>query len=538
MKRYTPFIISSTILILIVIIELASILKINSGIFVYTLDDAYIHLSMAENIANFGYGINLGEFSSCCSSIICPILLAPFTIFTFVTIIPLVLNFLSTLGTLYLSWKIFELVFENSPRKIFINSVLLSFLIPATGMVGLIFSGMEHSFQVFSVVLVLYAIVLELRGSFNPGLMIFSIGLASVIRYENLSVCLFALAFFFVRGRRRYSVYGFVFVAILHTVFALFLFHNGSSFLPASVLLKTNSLHTSLFSISKFVNTITTYFGGLYFSISVFLLGYYFFNYKKNVYGVLGFGCAFVMLLHLTIGFTQSVGDFSTDQSYFFRYEMYQWTFALLTLAIIGKRMIQKLAQYSPILFILFFASAEMYFCARTNNIVLTIPTASNNIYEQQYQNHRLVSELYKKSVAVNDIGYVSFQNDSYVLDLWGLASKEIWKLRISNPLKTEWMDSVVTLKGIELAIIYDVWFPFVPHAWTKIAELTLTKKQITASENVVAYYATQKETVDDVKRTLRAFQKILPDSSMLMIYDASAAAVTSPATNSIPAHK
>ena len=53
---------------------------------------------------------------------------------------------------------------------------------------------------------------------------------------------------------------------------------------------------------------------------------------------------------------------------------------------------------------------------------LLTIPVAANNIYEQQFQMHRFATGWWKKPIAVNDLGWVAFRNDAYVLDLWGLV--------------------------------------------------------------------------------------------------------------------
>ena len=51
----------------------------NEGEFTYALDDTYIHLAVAKNLGAHGtWGINPGEFSSCTSSILWPLLLALF----------------------------------------------------------------------------------------------------------------------------------------------------------------------------------------------------------------------------------------------------------------------------------------------------------------------------------------------------------------------------------------------------------------------------------------------------------------------------
>ena len=44
----------------------------------YPLDDVYIHLAMASEIAKGGYGVNSGEYASAASSALYPVLLSPF----------------------------------------------------------------------------------------------------------------------------------------------------------------------------------------------------------------------------------------------------------------------------------------------------------------------------------------------------------------------------------------------------------------------------------------------------------------------------
>ena len=77
---------------LAVVVLFAGILKINNGTFVYTLDDPYIHLALAEKIAQGHYGINSGEASAPSSSIVWPFLLAPGARPAWGTYLPLALN--------------------------------------------------------------------------------------------------------------------------------------------------------------------------------------------------------------------------------------------------------------------------------------------------------------------------------------------------------------------------------------------------------------------------------------------------------------
>ena len=57
-------------LLLMVGFELWAILTLNHGVFLYVLDDTYIHLGLAARLYGAHYGINAGEASSPSSSIL------------------------------------------------------------------------------------------------------------------------------------------------------------------------------------------------------------------------------------------------------------------------------------------------------------------------------------------------------------------------------------------------------------------------------------------------------------------------------------
>jgi hypothetical protein len=516
MKKYLPFAVSSVLLILVTFVEFVTILRTNFGMFVYTLDDTYIHLSVAENIGRGSYGINPGEFASAASSIIWPFLLAPFTYFSFGLYIPLLLNIFFQIGTLYVLWKIFDRVFNFVKQKDLLVSILLVLMIPATAMVGLIFTGMEHSLQVFSIVLILYAIIQELHGEFDARIMISSVVLASIVRYENLSVCLFAAAFFFVRGRKKQALLSMVIVIASLLLFSLFIYLNEGSFLPSSVMAKMSAMRSSALNFSKIFEVTRSSFGMLYVA-AVFVIILIAVVQRNDITAVvLAAGAVFITLLHLSYGKTQYYGSLFMDFGYYFRYEMYLWTFLLTVTIILSRTFLVTLFNYSKSLFIVLLTVTEIVFCGRANVMLFSIPLASNNVFEQHVQIHDFVARFYRKPVAVHDIGCVSYNNNNYVLDLWGLTSKKVFNIRKSNAGKSEWLDSLVTAKNISLVIIYDVWFPRHPAHWTKIAELTLTKPEITASENVVSFYAVN--NTEETVQKLRAFRNEVPLKEMLRI--------------------
>ena len=80
----------------IVLIEL-NVLKFTNGIFIYPLDDTYIHMSIAKNLAlHNNWGISTNEFQSASSSILYTLLLsALFKLFSVNTLIPFIINLIA-----------------------------------------------------------------------------------------------------------------------------------------------------------------------------------------------------------------------------------------------------------------------------------------------------------------------------------------------------------------------------------------------------------------------------------------------------------
>lgn len=91
-----------TLLMTLIGIELLIVLVLNDGKLIYTLDDPYIHLALAENICNGHYGVNIAEYSAPSSSAIWPLIMAPFCRLSIFEYVPLILNSLAAALTLWL----------------------------------------------------------------------------------------------------------------------------------------------------------------------------------------------------------------------------------------------------------------------------------------------------------------------------------------------------------------------------------------------------------------------------------------------------
>ena len=103
LSRYvTPGVVAVAAFAVLMTAVLVAAMARTAGHFVYSLDDPYIHLALAERLARGHYGINLFEVTSPSSSIIWPFLLIPGADTSFHSWLPLALNFAFGCATAWL----------------------------------------------------------------------------------------------------------------------------------------------------------------------------------------------------------------------------------------------------------------------------------------------------------------------------------------------------------------------------------------------------------------------------------------------------
>ncbi|MBF0545361.1 MAG: hypothetical protein HQM08_13055 [Candidatus Riflebacteria bacterium] len=236
-----------------------------------------------------------------------------------------------------------------------------------------------------------------------------------------------------------------------------------------------------------------------------FLGALYFLSYFRHDWKYLG--VSVILFLHLIFG----------KFKWFGRYEIYCQCFFLLSLIQIHKVLLTNFFRkkktpfvflvISPIVAVLFFP----YFCW-----LVAIPVASNNIYDQQYQMHRFILENYKKPVAGNDIGWISYMNSNYVLDLCGLSSEKALKGRCFDS-SNKWMEELTRENNVELAMIYEDWFDKIPHKWKKIAKLYLSRP-VGLIEEPVSFYSINPGNQEALVKQLLEFRNTLPEKVRLEI--------------------
>lgn len=182
----------------------------SEGHLIYTLDDPYIHLAVAETILKGGYGINDGEYSAPSSSIIYPFLLAITGWAGLGSWGPLLINLLAMGMAVYLAGCIIRnqaltQVAALPPEKEWRSWPIGVGLLVCLNMNAwaLVMTGMEHSLHVLAVVVTVWGLlkVLDDHRAASPWL-VGAIIAMPLIRFEGLAMALVTAGLLFWTGQR------------------------------------------------------------------------------------------------------------------------------------------------------------------------------------------------------------------------------------------------------------------------------------------------------------------------------------------------
>jgi hypothetical protein len=498
----------------------------NEGHFIYAQDDAYIHLAIAKNFAEYGvWGVTRHEFSSSASSLLWILVLS------FLDLIigdrqltPLILNILFATLTLYAAYFIFRR--ERLPQTY--TFIILLAIIFLTPLANVVFTGMEHVLQILITLIFVYtaaqALSIESPRRTEPYFLL-ALGLSplvTMIRYEGLFLIAIIACLFLCR-RRWLSALLIVFAAFLPLMlYGLISLSQGWFWLPNSVLLKGHepAQWTNLVSLMHF-------FGRRLASITdaehvllpvIIAITIYLFRSRQGrdfwepgqLMIIVFAGAAFAHLFFASIGS-------------FFRYEAYLVVLGIFIIALTGFDLLKdplrleglRIFRTPKYAVLAGFITITTLFLAHRGLFALeNFPSGPRNIYEQQFQMSRFLHEYYQgKTVIVNDIGMVNYFNDLHCLDIWGLANLDIAKLKKSHNFNRNSLTDFLQTKKIEVAIIYDCWFKdVIPATWRLVGQWTI-KDRLVCTDETVSFYAPDPEAASRLIAHLRQFAPKAPKS-------------------------
>ncbi len=485
------------------------------GRFEYTLDDPYIHLSLAENLARGHYGVNAEEACSPSSSILWPFLLAPLARVPAGDLFPLFLNLLFSLLAVLLAASLLR---EEGLRRAPLLALLLAL---GTGLWAVALTGMEHSLQLLLASAALAAALRERRTGKVPGWGWAALAFAPLVRYESLALTLPLLAYLFWRGRRRGALTVLAFTAASLGAFSLFLLSLGETALPTSVIAKSASmqyLDLGISSASPLAVAGQAWAGNLSgtkplaFLLPALLL--LLAALRRGEARRRERALAGIFLLALAALLTLGRVGWHVG-----RYEAF-WLFPAWLLALTLHR--DRVAAWSrrP----LPAAAALLLFLALAfpRGVLPTAqaPWAARNIHLQHFQLHRFLTGWWKAPAGVNDLGWTSFRNDRYVLDLWGLGFPRGRFLRqILTSVEPQRLNPLAERRGVELLAVYDDLAARArENGWTEVGSMAMAGPLLTAGQDHVTFLAHGPAAAARARSLLSDFALSLPAGATLTV--------------------
>ena len=490
-----------------------------AGRYIYPLDDAYIHLSMAKNFAEFGtWGITQYEFSSTTSSPFFTFLLAILIkVFGNWEYIPLVANSIAGIGLILISHHYFK-QFSKTTYIVFLSAIVV--LMPLHLM---IMTGMEHVFHTLAIIsaLLWFQKYLKDNSPRNFSILALLSILATGFRYESLFFIFFICVYlFFIRREYVKSIALGLFAISPVLIYGWISVNHGSFFLPNSLILKGNTN-------DGIIGFFTRVAGNAYRGISVLMLVLILItqivinskNQKlitdkisKNALQIVVF-CGFIVhLLFANFG-------------WLIRYESYLVVLILFAVAPFANDLFQRKIKSSILRFAMIFLLL-MTFYMRFVTMLKYQPIASKNIFDQQIQLADFLHQNYRSSnVVANDIGAITYFNNIHLLDTYGLGSIEVAKLRkedhgkfTDNKSLQAYIYKTAKSLNFEVALVFDEWVKM-PDYFKKVGTLTIQNNYMSGG-TTVSFYSIKAENTAKLRNQLIEFSKQTPKDVIIKIAD------------------
>jgi hypothetical protein len=520
-----------------------SVLRQTKGIFMYPLDDVYIHMALAKNLAFYhNWGINRYDFASASSSILYTLFLSGlFRLFCTQIIIPFIVNCVAGAVLLVIVQKwLRKQGIHNTPQLILLLCIVFISPVPI-----LLICGMEHTLQcLFSFLFIfgfsdwLESNLMEKKEKWRfPGSLIVYGVLVCLIRYEGLFLIGIAgLILIFHRKVGMAFKLGCISVLPL-VIFGIYSISKGSYFLPNSVLLKSEDAHLSFSGIIQYLDNILvqrltvvrtdnlsagTPRPGISLLATqrlLIILPLSWFLFRKFIRERMAYGYILAILTGCTL---LQLAFASTGWLY--RYEAYLIFCSVTMVGVLiykyGALMIKQDGIIACLLMVVLFFGLLFPFVLRSSAAFSKTSTACINIYQQQYQMGLFLHRYYDQEViAVNDIGAVSYLTAGRDLDLWGLGNIQVARSRKNKYYTPDFLDSLCKASHAKLAIVYQTWFSdSLLNRWTKVASWQI-QNNVICGEDRVYFFAVDGIDAPVLKKNLRKFERTLPASVSVRYY-------------------
>lgn len=528
-KRHWPVFLVLTVFYLVSGICFFQSCAKTGGHFIYPLDDPYISMAMAKNLAHYGvFGVTRDGFSSSSSSIIWPLVLAAaYFIFGTWTLIPLIGT--TCIATLFFIW-LYTVLRKASFSQWVTAAVLISILFTVP-VIACVFTGLEHMLHIFASVACVYY-TLEIlfnteNRTKNTRILYGAAAILTSARYEGvflLSVICFVLV---VRRQIRVAVLTGLCGALPVVIFGIVSQAHGWYFFPNSILIKGNL--PDLRNFTAFL----TFFGNNFMKFieqmnltrlmfaSVVLAGYHAVTKRTFWTRSMVSSIFFVVTLYIHMQFATFGSVFRYD-AYLFALAIFSLWLCVLELCadidvhVIAKQVLQ-LKITTAILLVLILPMNQRSFS------FILLASASKNIYDQQYQMASFLKLYYPRAkVALNDIGIVNYLADIHCIDLWGLANMHITHARLNNLFSPDIINRITLRTDTQIAILYPTWFQWaggLPGNWKKVGQWRI-QNNLVCGDSTVCFYAVNPAEKSKLRAALIEYSAKLPKDVIYLVQE------------------
>ena len=487
---------------------LAASLALTDGHLVYPLDDAYIHVAVARNLAEHRvWGVTRHGFTSSTSSLAWPLLLAAADqAFGPMEAMPLILNVVA--GGLCVLAAAMVL---RRRADAWVVAVLLGLvlLVPLPTLVVL---GMEHTLHV-AAALALAGLVARTMEDDEPrpalAALVLAAAATTTLRYESLFLVAAASGMLAIAHRFRAALALAAGGIAPLAGYALVSVSRGWYPLPNSVLLKGARFDVT--TAGGMVDAL----GGR--SLRMLAGAPHLLVLVLACLALIAFGGARRTMPALAVLATLLHLQFA-DTGWLYRYEAYLVALGVVAIGVCGPVMsdgLRAARARGAVACAASIALGAILAYPLVDRAILAAretPRAAKNIYDQQYQMGLFLSRFHPgAAVAANDIGAVTAFADVRLLDLYGLASMDVARARRGGTLDRDTVTRLTDAHGAEVIAVYRSWFsPTLPANWLEAGSWRAPEKVVVA-DRVVTFYARDAAARDRLAANLRAFASALP---------------------------
>jgi hypothetical protein len=488
-----------------------------AGVLVYPLDDTYIHMAMAKNMATHGvWGVTAEGFTSATSSPLWTGLLAAvYTVFGVSTWAPLVLNIL--IGTAVV-FSVGSLV-AGAGLPPWLSTLATAAVMFAGTLPTMTVLGMEHTLHILLTIWFV-ALAARLAGGDDAAGMWRVAALAAALtltRYEGAFAVAAVAVALSIGGRWRAAAAIAAAGAVPLVLYGLWSQSHGGFLLPNSVLLKGVAPATTavgLLQVAVMWNGLAGLLANPHLAVLVIaVLGTASLRRRDGAsrdHVVMALVFVACTVLHLQFA----------RAGWFYRYEAYLVVLGLVSVVASAARVdwaalwpANRLT-LSAVVAVLVAGVLAFPLVRRSVTAVRQTPAAVSNIFEQQYQAGLFLDQFYRgRRVAVNDVGAIGYLADVKLLDVWGLASPDTALLKRRGEFTSAALAQLAERDAAEIAIIYPSWlgeYGGVPPNWQKVGEWRVTNN-VVLGENGMSFYAVTAEARERLIENLAKYSGRLP---------------------------